>query len=176
MCDASTPSLPIHLPTTPLHLSCTAPCGLDVHERLGVQAAIKRHTNTTAHSRDPRTPIMSACRLDVYEKLGGQAAIERHTNTLRDWLAEQLPALRHSNGAPLLRVLGHDGSHTMGATFNFQVGAWGSTVQYTGGGAVPNCACATPWKWEHLQFPGVGWVLESGCVRWPAGSPASASC
>ena len=38
--------------------------------------------------------------------LGGPAAIERHTSALRSWLYDQLAGLRHSNGAPLLRILG----------------------------------------------------------------------
>lgn len=38
--------------------------------------------------------------------LGGPAAIERHTSALRAWMYEQLSGLRHSKGAPLLRILG----------------------------------------------------------------------
>ena len=45
-------------------------------------------------------------RLNVYRQLGGPAAIERHTGALRVALYEQLSALRHSNGAPLLNIFG----------------------------------------------------------------------
>ncbi|PRW20464.1 Molybdenum cofactor sulfurase [Chlorella sorokiniana] len=62
--------------------------------------------------------------LDVYNELGW-ANIERHTNAIREWLYSQLPQLRHSNGAPMLRVLGNhsgpDSSWKQGATFNFQI-------------------------------------------------------
>lgn len=46
----------------------------------------------------------------MYESLGGPAAIERHTNALREWTFSALSALRHSNGAPLLRIMGRHGA------------------------------------------------------------------
>lgn len=77
-------------------------------------------------SRPPPRPHRS---LQVYKNLGGPAAIERHTEALRAWLYGALSALRHSNGAPLLRILGRHveqsasggGPLVQGATFNFQI-------------------------------------------------------
>lgn len=58
--------------------------------------------------------------LDVISGLGGPAAIEAHTAALRAWLYEQLSGLRHSNGAPLLRILGRHHWH------NRRAWAWGA--------------------------------------------------
>ncbi|KAL4427707.1 hypothetical protein ABPG75_001796 [Micractinium tetrahymenae] len=63
--------------------------------------------------------------LDMFASLGGAAAIERHTSALRAWMFEQLSALVHSNGAPLLRIFGRhhwpNSREVQGATFNFQI-------------------------------------------------------
>lgn len=65
------------------------------------------------------------CSLDVYERLGGPAAVQRHTEALRAWLYARLAGLRHSNGAPLLRIMGRHADDAagsrQGATFNFQL-------------------------------------------------------
>lgn len=61
----------------------------------------------------------------MYKSLGGPAAIQAHTEAIRAWLYQQLSALRHSNGAPLLRLAGRhaapNASEVQGSTFNFQI-------------------------------------------------------
>ena len=74
---------------------------------------------------DLNHPCSRSCRLRVYERLGGPAAVQRHTESLRAWLYARLAGLRHSNGAPLLRIMGRhadpDAAQRQGATFNFQL-------------------------------------------------------
>jgi molybdenum cofactor sulfurtransferase len=64
-------------------------------------------------------------------------AVEQHTQALSSWLFDQLSALRHSNGAPLIQLYGRHGlqgsvtqqgsaeaaaaGFSQGAVFNFQV-------------------------------------------------------
>ncbi|KAI8467267.1 MAG: pyridoxal phosphate-dependent transferase [Monoraphidium minutum] len=57
------------------------------------------------------------------EALGGMTAIEAHTEALRAWTHARLAALRHANGAPLLRVFGAHaaGAAAQGPIFEFLV-------------------------------------------------------
>lgn len=55
--------------------------------------------------------------------LGGMKAISAHVEALREWTWEQLSALRHANGAPLLRIFGAHGrgGHAQSCLFQFLV-------------------------------------------------------
>eukprot|EP00887_Chlorella_sp_A99_P005890 scaffold1.g5890.t1 len=44
--------------------------------------------------------------LDVFARLGGVEAIERHVHAVGGWLVDKLASLRHTNGAPLMRIMG----------------------------------------------------------------------
>ena len=66
----------------------------------------RRPCRCQPHGFLPCPRPLPSCRLQVYEALGGQAAIKRHTSAIRAWLYEQLAALRHGNGAPLLHIFG----------------------------------------------------------------------
>ncbi|KAL6774590.1 hypothetical protein ACKKBG_A25570 [Auxenochlorella protothecoides x Auxenochlorella symbiontica] len=63
--------------------------------------------------------------LDAFERLGGIHAIKRHVGTLAAHLYDRVRGLRHSNGAPLLRVFGkHEDprrAEVQAATLNFEI-------------------------------------------------------
>lgn len=99
----------------------------------------------------------------MYDSLGW-ANIERHTNAIRAWLYERLSQLRHSNSAPILRILGRHGrpdSHAaQGATFNFQILKPNGEVGRGGGAWRAAClqrmlgsACTERMLWGCLRHP-----------------------
>lgn len=97
--------------------------------------------------------------LDVYQSLGW-SNIERHTNAIREWLYGQLSQLRHSNGAPMLRILGRhgqpDSGSTQGATFNFQILKPNGEV----GRSVTLSHTAVVWSW--VGRGGIAGILVRG--------------
>ena len=42
----------------------------------------------------------------MYEQLGGVEAVQEHVSAVGEYLYDELAKLRHSNGAPLVRVFG----------------------------------------------------------------------
>lgn len=78
----------------------------------------------------PRADIISLTHgFNYLDSLGGITAVQRHTEALRAWAFEALTGLRHSNGAPIVRVFGKHSApghaEVQGPILNFQVGrAW----------------------------------------------------
>jgi hypothetical protein len=68
--------------------------------------------------------------IQVIESLGGMEAVNAHTQCLGRYMYEQLAALRHSNGQPMVRVYGK---------WQEQMKLWAAThdrsVTQPGGGA-----------------------------------------
>jgi hypothetical protein len=58
-------------------------------------------------------------------------AIAAHVESLRSWTYQQLTALQHSNGAPLVQLFGRhaDGLKHESGIFQFQVCEWAWTRQ-----------------------------------------------
>lgn len=78
------------------------------HAKAAAHQAAGRPAILVPNHALPALPALPFTSLDVYKSLGW-ANIERHTNVIREWLYAQLSQLRHSNGAPMLRILGRCG-------------------------------------------------------------------
>lgn len=112
--------------------------------------------------------------LDFFEDLGGMDAVKRHVESLRRRAVARLSRLRHSNGAPLVELLGRHGyagpeavEDVQGGIVNFRV--LGSAGQL--------------WNYRHVHDAAseAGLHIRSGCAcnpgacfcaRMPARPPA----
>ncbi|GAB4820182.1 hypothetical protein N2152v2_007228 [Parachlorella kessleri] len=73
--------------------------------------------------------------LEVHGRLGGVEAVQRHVSAVGEYLYEQLAALKHSNGRPVVQVFGkhHMPSRreVQGGTVNFELlGPEGQVLSY----------------------------------------------